>query len=708
LKRKSNHAETSSNCSPRGEPIGVLAGTERPVTGRRSSGYFDLRQLDATRVHASASVKKLTVLQRASTCLVERRNATTPMKGLEEGQKFERYRVLRFLGNGVSGDSYEAQDLILQRKVCLKLIHPWFRLPDPARRQFFREMQGISAITHHYLTTILDYGDFDGQLYIARHCVNTGSLLSTEGRSWYGPPLPITDAIRYIHQLAQAIQHLHMHGCIHGALTLTNILVQQGPIAQKHTDFAPFLLSDVGSAHFVRRFGMPKIAFLPVTAAPEQAERRVIPESDQYSLATLFYFWLTGRPPFLGSPDEVAHLKYTQTFPPLATFNPGVTIGQEKILRRALHPYPEKRYPDILTFSEALLATLNQHPTTPQQATRQAELLTHTNRESQPTIRQEQGAPQPSQPAKASENIALESLLESLLHNTRAHAISTSMTETEPPGWQTSLNNPLTEQNAESKPAAPPSSVPQATSPQRSISQGEIPSTPPAFGSQSTVNRADTPAKSMLQTGQDILLALQEQLQTRPEKQPQPTTPARPIPAPEPIPQPFPVPEPAPSPEPPGEPEIRPQPAPDIYQPLPEPPGAPAPEIPETPTKENEPPAPQKPASEQSTQSALSARLIIFSPYQEETREVPLQNEIITLGRAGSSDILLDRDNLTSRHHAILKYERDQYVIYDQRSAKGIYVNGQKLTVGVGWRLTDGDDINIGAYKLVFRNKPPS
>ncbi|HEY6542432.1 MAG TPA: RNA-guided endonuclease IscB [Ktedonobacteraceae bacterium] len=43
------------------------------VFGRRSSGYFDLRRLDGTRLHTSASYKKLALIQRASACLVERR-----------------------------------------------------------------------------------------------------------------------------------------------------------------------------------------------------------------------------------------------------------------------------------------------------------------------------------------------------------------------------------------------------------------------------------------------------------------------------------------------------------------------------------------------------------------------------------------------------------------------------------------------------------
>jgi len=48
------------------------------VWGRRSSGYFDLRTLDGTKVHASASSQKLEMVQRASACLVERRSGIPP------------------------------------------------------------------------------------------------------------------------------------------------------------------------------------------------------------------------------------------------------------------------------------------------------------------------------------------------------------------------------------------------------------------------------------------------------------------------------------------------------------------------------------------------------------------------------------------------------------------------------------------------------
>jgi pSer/pThr/pTyr-binding forkhead associated (FHA) protein len=75
----------------------------------------------------------------------------------------------------------------------------------------------------------------------------------------------------------------------------------------------------------------------------------------------------------------------------------------------------------------------------------------------------------------------------------------------------------------------------------------------------------------------------------------------------------------------------------------------------------------------------------------------------MTIGRAGSSDILLDRDDLTSRHHALLKRENDRFLISDRRSANGVRINGLPIQSDKGYLLIDGDHITIGNYELTFR-----
>ena len=54
-------------------------GTECFIFGRRNTGYFDLRTLNGTRIHASAKAKDCVLLESAKTCLTERRAAIPPL-----------------------------------------------------------------------------------------------------------------------------------------------------------------------------------------------------------------------------------------------------------------------------------------------------------------------------------------------------------------------------------------------------------------------------------------------------------------------------------------------------------------------------------------------------------------------------------------------------------------------------------------------------
>ncbi len=548
------------------------------------------------------------------------------MPALLENQRFERYRVVQYLGSGVSGESYEAEDTVLQRKVTLKLIHPWMILPDAARRQFFREMQGISLLNHPYLAAVLDYGEIDGRLYVVRRYVTSGSLLSSDGRLWFQPPLSISDAIHYGRQLAQALEYIHKRGCLHGTLTLSNILVLRGPNVDGEPGFAPFLLADVGLANFVRRFGQPQVQLLPITSAPEQLGKRVTPASDQFALAVILYFWLAGRPPYLGSPEEITHLKLTETITPLSSFNSHVTFEQESILRRALAVYPEERYPSILAFADALVATL----IPPSQEVPQSDLA--------------------SQPAPEFKRVP----------------------QTEPALISELQLQPL-EQKLENEKAPELEPVLQAEPQFPTISEPE-PEPALRLESQATLEFTDIPHTEPPFAGEIDL-----------EQQPQPQ------PTPEPAPEPLP------------------QPAPDVYQPLPQPAAEPA-STPQTETPGSSEPQSSQPeeALELATpQPGISPRLIISFPGSAETYEFVLEREETTIGRAGSDDVLFDQDTSTSRHHALLKHEDDHYVLYDQRSANGVFVNGQKLTDDTGYMLADGDQISIGIYELVFRCSTP-
>jgi serine/threonine protein kinase len=534
---------------------------------------------------------------------------------LVEGQKFERCRIYRYLGSGVSGESYEAEDIALQRKVTFKLIHPWSPLTDVARRQFFREMQDIGTLEHTYLANVLDYGEHNGQLFVARRYIGPGSLLGSEGRYWYKPPLTVVEAIQLAHKLAQALQYIHTRGYVHGSLTMANIQVLHGPQLETEEELAPFLLTDVGLASFIRRFGKPQITLLPATAAPEQLGGRTVPASDQYALAVILYFWLTDRLPFVGSPDAIEQQKLSESFTSPTILNEQITPEQANIIQRALSVYPEDRYPSILTFTQTLQATLSSEAVSPAQSLSASPMPAFLET-LQPQQRSLPSADLPEMPGPS-------------------------------PDWSPDSYTPT-----------PLSETPMQPDPQYPIPQQITPI-------QSTEVSPDLAASSSIIKPHDHTEELLSALVNSSPASQDPSTPL-----------PFSI--------------------SGVYSTSTSTSLAGI-QKQDLPTKE--------PYTQATKQEAHSAYLLITSRGSKNPQEIKLEGDEITIGRAGTSNILLDQDTLTSRHQALLKFENDNYVLYDEHSAYGTTINGQQLTAGKGYPLHEGDKIGIGSYELVFTRK---
>ena len=73
---------------------------------------------------------------------------------------------------------------------------------------------------------------------------------------------------------------------------------------------------------------------------------------------------------------------------------------------------------------------------------------------------------------------------------------------------------------------------------------------------------------------------------------------------------------------------------------------------------------------------------------------------ITTVGRSSDNAIVLSSDKEISRHHAIILFESDKYVMQDQNSLNGTFVNEEQIS---GPRyLEDGDVILVGVSYLKY------
>jgi len=75
--------------------------------------------------------------------------------------------------------------------------------------------------------------------------------------------------------------------------------------------------------------------------------------------------------------------------------------------------------------------------------------------------------------------------------------------------------------------------------------------------------------------------------------------------------------------------------------------------------------------------------------------------ERTTIGRSPECDIFLD-DVTVSRKHAVLVRQDSEFTIEDQGSLNGTFVNRARIE---SVRLQDGDELQIGKYRLVFMNR---
>ena len=92
------------------------------------------------------------------------------------------------------------------------------------------------------------------------------------------------------------------------------------------------------------------------------------------------------------------------------------------------------------------------------------------------------------------------------------------------------------------------------------------------------------------------------------------------------------------------------------------------------------------------------AALVIRAGGGRAGESFPLDGDRLTVGRRPDSDIFLD-DVTVSRDHALLVRRGSDYYIDDCGSLNGTYVNRRRTE---SHRLSDGDELQIGKYKLTF------
>ena len=95
------------------------------------------------------------------------------------GQSIGRYHITEQLGQGGMATVYKAFDTHVERDVALKFIRSEklnVESGEKMIKRFKREAQALAKLSHPNILTVLDYGEYEGQLYLVTEFMPGGTL----------------------------------------------------------------------------------------------------------------------------------------------------------------------------------------------------------------------------------------------------------------------------------------------------------------------------------------------------------------------------------------------------------------------------------------------------------------------------------------------------------------------------------------------------
>jgi eukaryotic-like serine/threonine-protein kinase len=254
-----------------------------------------------------------------------------------------RYRLLAPIGTGASATVYLADDVVLRRRVAVKVLHDALADDTQFLKRFRAEAHNAAGLNHPHIMAVHDWGQGDVP-YLVTELLGGGSL---RGLLDTGHRLDPAQARQVGLEAARALEYAHRRGLIHRDIKPANLLFD---------DEGRLRIADFGLARALAEAAWtePAGAVLGTAryASPEQAQGASLDgRSDVYSLALVIIESVSGEVPFatdttLGT--LMARVDRPVPVPPeLGALVPALTAAGV--------PNPDDR-PDAATFATMLMA----------------------------------------------------------------------------------------------------------------------------------------------------------------------------------------------------------------------------------------------------------------------------------------------------------------------------------------------------------------
>ncbi|HJV11156.1 MAG TPA: protein kinase [Burkholderiales bacterium] len=239
----------------------------------------------------------------------------------------ERYQIFNEVGRGAIGRVYAARDRSTGALVALKMVDPALFGEGDAQlaEAFLENARSAARLKHRNIVKVLDAGVAGGTAYVAMELLVGESLRQALDKR----PLPVARAVQILDDVASALAYAHEEGVVHRGIKPSNIIILRSGVAK----IGDFGIGQIGEAAVRYK-------------SPEQVRGDPIDHrSDLFSLGTVFYEMLTGRPLFEGaSPQEIMENILRAEAPAPSEVNPHVPGAVEGIVSGMLRRNPDERF----------------------------------------------------------------------------------------------------------------------------------------------------------------------------------------------------------------------------------------------------------------------------------------------------------------------------------------------------------------------------
>ena len=249
-----------------------------------------------------------------------------------------RYQIFSTVATGGMAVVYNAQDLILERRVALKILKKELSDDQAFQNKFRAEAKASAKLTHPNIVTTFDFGFDSDRLYIVMEYID-GTDLKTIIKNT--PSMPFSQAMHFILQACSGLSYAHSSGFVHCDMKPQNLLVSKIGIL-KITDFGIARALDTIS----REEKYDVVWGSPFYFSPEQASGLApSPATDIYSMGIIAYELLTGNLPFMSEDvAELAEWHRSKTPASLSSLKKEIPETLNQIILKCLSKKPEERY----------------------------------------------------------------------------------------------------------------------------------------------------------------------------------------------------------------------------------------------------------------------------------------------------------------------------------------------------------------------------